>query len=153
QHRDPRDAEAGRRPLAYILRAVIGALLMVLLAAVEAPPDAGAAPPDAGAAPPDACTGTDLDLDKIFASGTCHAQDPPKPPPDPAALGIEVSPKQLSVRAGKAGRVAVVFRNRTAAPLPVDFGIFCSVADVFETEMYAGKKRADFLGSCGGLKG
>jgi hypothetical protein len=138
---------------------MIRAQLMIALfaAGAGAPPDAGSAPPDAADAapapapdesPPAACTGADLDLDKIFASKACDVPGKPNPPPDAALLGMELSPRQLKLESGKTAQVTIRFRNRAADLLPVDLDVSCGEA-AFETELYAGKKRADFSADCG----
>jgi hypothetical protein len=73
----------------------------------------------------------------------------PQPPPPPAALAVELSPKRLSLAAGKTARVAVSFRNLTDAPLPLDLDMSCGLEDVFETALYRGAKRADLPQDCG----
>lgn len=126
-------------------------LLAAFLAADAGATDGGGAAPDAAAAPesPAACTGADLDLDQIVASKTCDVRGVPHPPPAPEAIGIELTPPKQTVAAGAGGRVTIAFRNLTDAPLPLDVEMSCGLDGEFETEIYAGKKRADLVDDCG----
>src|SRR5262245_49754368 len=99
-------------------------------------------------APPE-CVGGNLDLDAIIAGARCDVRDEPRPPPSPTAIGIELSPKIVKVRAGEDAQLTITFRNRTAAILPLDVDLTCEMEVVFETELYAGKKRADKPDACG----
>jgi hypothetical protein len=85
---------------------------------------------------PAACVGRSLDLDRIVASGRCFVTDEPRPPPDAAAIGIELSPKKLKVRSGDTGRVTITLRNLTAAPLSLDVQDDCAYG--FEPMLFAG---------------
>ncbi len=101
---------------------------------------------DPGAEPerlPAACVGGNLDLDRIFASPRCYVLNDGRPPPDPGAIGIEMSPKTLKVRSGDTGRVTVTLRNLTAAPLVLDVQDDCAAG--FETMLFASDdSRADY---------
>jgi len=130
-------------------------LPLALLAGDGGAPAAGA--PDAAAAGatddarPAGCVGDELDLDKIFANKACDVPGQPRQPPPPSDLAIELSPKQLSLQAGKKGRLTVSFRNLGAAPLPLDLDMSCGVDEVLATELYRGSKRADGPQDCGGI--
>lgn len=91
---------------------------------------------DAGVAEPErlpaACVGRNLDIDRLIASGRCVFNKSPRPSPDPAAIGIEMSPKKLRLRSGETGRVRITIRNLTAAPVPFDVNISCGPGG-FET--------------------
>jgi len=132
------------------------ALLLALLAgdggaAAASAPDAAAAGGTDDDAGPTGCVGGNLDLDKIFAGKACDVPGVPRPPPARADLAIELSPKQLSLQAGKKGRLTVSFRNLGATPLSLDLDVSCGVEDVFETALYVGRKRADRPQDCGGI--
>lgn len=119
-------------------------LLALILTADGASPDAAPS-----AETPAACVGEKLDLDRIIADKSCDVADETRPPPDPTAIGIELSPKKLTLAAGQSAPVTVTFRNRTDAPLPLDVDMTCDMEIAFAVEIYKGRKRADLPENCG----
>jgi hypothetical protein len=124
-------------------------LLALILAGDASPPDGGTPDAAAAAAAPDPCTGDKLDLDRILAAKSCDVKGEARRPPPTSAVGIELSPKKLTVRAGKTAPVTVTFRNLTDAPLPLDVDMACDRELAFATEIYKGRKRADLDENCG----
>jgi len=94
-----------------------------------------------------ACVGGNLDIDRLLESGRCYVNDTQRPSPDPGALGIEMSPKKLTVRSGRAGRVTITLRNLTMAPLPLYVGLDC--VNGFETMLFTRKDTRADLPECG----
>jgi hypothetical protein len=125
-------------------------VLAAWLIAVDARADAGdAAEPTPAESLPRACTGAALDLDQIIAAKSCDVDDEARSPPAKTAIGLELSPRTLKLRAGKSGPVTITFRNLTDAPLPVDVDMTCGLEIAFEVEIFKGKRRADLPEDCG----
>ena len=72
---------------------------------------------------PAACTGNDIDLDAVFASGSCEVDQVPAAP-----TGIEPSTLELTVNSGRArrdedARLTVTLTNRSSAPVTLELQV------------------------------